>query len=131
MNGLLYVALGGALGASGRYLLGGVALRVMGPGYPWGTLVVNVLGGLLMGLLVGWLAFKGSAMVGGAANLRLFLGVGVLGGFTTFSAFSLEAIRMIETKAYGLAAGYISASVALSILALFIGLIIARRVFVP
>ena len=69
-------------------------------------------------------------MVGGAANLRLFLGVGVLGGFTTFSAFSLEAIRMIETKAYGLAAGYISASIVLSILALFIGLIIARKVFV-
>jgi len=83
-----------------------------------------------MGLLVGWLAFKGSALVGGAANLRLFLGVGVLGGFTTFSAFSLDAIRMIETKAFGLAAGYISASVILSILALFIGLVIARKVFI-
>lgn len=130
MSGLLYVALGGAIGASGRYMLGHVLFKITGPGYPWGTLVVNVLGGLLMGLLVGWLAFKGSAMVGGAANLRLFLGVGVLGGFTTFSAFSLEAIRMIETKAYGLAAGYISASIVLSILALFIGLIIARKVFV-
>jgi len=111
-------------------MLGRALFKVTGPGYPWGTLAVNVLGGLLMGLLVGWLAFKGSAMVGGAANLRLFLGVGVLGGFTTFSAFSLEAIRMIETKAYGLAAGYISASIVLSILALFIGLIIARKVFV-
>jgi len=130
MSGLLYVALGGAIGASGRYVLGHALLKLMGPGYPWGTLVVNVLGGLLMGLLVGWLAFKGSALVDGAANLRLFLGVGVLGGFTTFSAFSLDAMRMIETKAYGLAAGYISASVVLSILALFIGLIIARKVFV-
>ncbi len=83
-----------------------------------------------MGVLVGWLAFKGSALLGGAANLRLFLGVGVLGGFTTFSAFSLETIRMIETRAYGLAAGYISASVILSILALFVGLILARKVFV-
>ncbi len=131
MNGLFYVALGGAVGASGRYLLGGFTLRVMGPGFPYGTLAANVLGGLLMGLLVGWLAFKGSTLVDGAANLRLFLGVGVLGGFTTFSAFSLEAVRMIETKAFGMAAGYISASVALSILALFIGLIIARKVFVP
>ena len=130
MSGLLYVALGGAIGASGRYVLGHALLKLMGPGYPRGTLVVNVLGGLLMGLLVGWLAFKGSALVDGAANLRLFLGVGVLGGFTTFSAFSLDAMRMIETKAYGLAAGYISASVVLSILALFIGLIIARKVFV-
>jgi len=125
MNGLLYVALGGALGASGRHLLGGLALRVMGPGYPYGTLAANVLGGILMGLLVGWLALKG-----GSENLRLFLAVGVLGGFTTFSAFSLDAMRMIETRAYGAALGYISASVIFSILALFIGLVIARKVFI-
>lgn len=124
MNGLLCVALGGALGASGRHLLGGFALRVMGPGYPYGTLAANVLGGLLMGLLVGWLMVKA-----GNENVRLFLGVGLLGGFTTFSAFSLDAIRMIETKAYGAAFGYISASVVFSILALFIGLVIARRLF--
>lgn len=126
MNGLIYVALGGAIGASCRYLLGGVAFRVMGPGFPWGTLAANVIGGLLMGLLVGWLAFR----VSGGENLRLFLAVGVLGGFTTFSSFSLEALRMIETKAYGLAAGYISASVVLSVLAVFIGLMIARKLFV-
>ncbi|NNC36673.1 MAG: fluoride efflux transporter CrcB [Acidimicrobiales bacterium] len=130
MNGLLTVALGGAIGASARYLLGGVSLRVMGAGFPWGTFVANVLGGLLMGLLVGWLAHKGSQLEGGAQNLRLFLGVGVLGGFTTFSAFSLDTMLMIEKKAYGLAAGYISASVVLSILALFLGLVIARKVFV-
>ncbi|MCF6221683.1 MAG: fluoride efflux transporter CrcB [Robiginitomaculum sp.] len=129
MNGILYVALGGALGASGRHLLGSLALRTMGPGYPYGTLAVNVFGGFLMGLLVGWLALKGSALAGGANNLRLFLAVGVLGGFTTFSAFSLDAMRMIETKAYGAALGYISASVVFSILALFIGLVIARKVF--
>lgn len=126
MNGLIYVALGGAIGASCRYLLGGVAFRVMGPGFPWGTLAANVIGGLLMGLLVGWLAFR----VSGGENLRLFLAVGVLGGFTTFSSFSLEALRMIETKAYGLAAGYISASVVLSVLAVFIGLMMARKLFV-
>lgn len=131
MNSLLYVALGGAIGASGRHLLGGAMLKLMGPGYPWGTLIANVLGGLLMGALVGWLAYKGSQFASGAGeSLRLFLGVGILGGFTTFSAFSLDAILMIEKKAYGLAAGYISASVILSLLALFIGLIIARKVFV-
>ncbi len=129
MNGLLYVALGGAVGASGRHLLGGLSLRIMGPGYPYGTLAVNVFGGFLMGLLVGWLALKGSTLAGGANNLRLFLAVGVLGGFTTFSAFSLDAMRMIETRAYGVALGYISASVVFSILALFIGLVIARKVF--
>jgi CrcB protein len=129
MNSLLYVALGGAIGASCRHLLGGLSLRVMGPGFPWGTLAANVLGGLLMGALVGWLALKGSQIEGGVANLRLFLGVGILGGFTTFSAFSLDAVLMIEKKAYGLAFGYISASVVLSILALFIGLIISRKIF--
>ncbi|MEE9273366.1 MAG: fluoride efflux transporter CrcB [Robiginitomaculum sp.] len=125
MNGLLYVAFGGAIGASGRHMLGHLMFKLMGPGYPWGTLVANILGGLLMGVLVGWLAFK----VSGGENLRLLLGVGVLGGFTTFSSFSLEAVRMIETKAYGAAAGYISASVILSVLAVFIGLMIARKVF--
>ena len=129
MNGLLYVALGGALGASGRHLLGVVSTRVMGTTFPWGTFVANVIGGFFMGLLVGWLALKGSQLETGAQNMRLFLGVGILGGFTTFSAFSLDAIMMIEKKAYGMAVGYISASVILSILALFIGLVIARRAF--
>lgn len=125
MNGYLYVALGGALGASGRFALGHVMFKLMGPGYPWGTLAANIFGGLAMGLLVGWLAFR----VSGGEHLRLFLAVGVLGGFTTFSSFSLEALQMIERKAYSLALGYISASVVFSILAVFIGLMIARKVF--
>lgn len=129
MNGLLYVALGGAIGASARHLLGEFALRVWSTAFPWGTFVANVLGGFLMGFLVGWLALKGSQLEGGGENLRLFMGVGILGGFTTFSAFSLDAMLMIEKKAYGLAAGYISASVVLSILALFAGLVLARKVF--
>lgn len=129
MNGLLYVALGGAIGASGRHLLGGVTIRALGTDFPWGTFAANVLGGLLMGMLVGWLAHKGSQLESGAQNFRLFLGVGVLGGFTTFSAFSLDALLMIQKKSYGLAASYISASVVLSVFALFIGLIIARKVF--
>ena len=125
MTGLPYVALGGAIGASGRYLLGMALFKLKGPGFPWGTLSANILGGLLMGLLVGWLALK----VSGGEHLRLFLAVGVLGGFTTFSSFSLEALRMIETKHMAQAAGYIGSSVFFSILAVFIGLWIARKVF--
>jgi len=125
MNGILYVALGGAVGASLRHMLGLAASRLWGTGYPYGTFIANILGGLLMGLLVGWLAHK----VSGGQNLRLFLGVGLLGGFTTFSAFSLDAVMMYERKAYGAMAGYIGGSVILSIGALMIGLIIARKVF--
>ena len=130
MNGLLYVALGGAMGASGRHLLGMVTIKAFGPGYPWGTFLANVLGGFFMGVLVMWLAHKGSQLTGEAANnMRLLLGVGLLGGFTTFSAFSLDALNMINKKSYSLAFGYISASVILSILALFIGVMVGRKVF--
>ena len=125
MNGILYVALGGALGASARHLLGIAAFKTLGPGYPYGTMAANVIGGLLMGLLAGWLALK----VSGGENLRLFLGVGLLGGFTTFSAFSLDAVLMYEKKAYGALLGYVGGSVILSIGALMIGLILARKVF--
>lgn len=125
MNGLLYVALGGALGASGRHLLGMATLKTLGPDYPYGTIAANVLGGFLMGLLAGWLALK----VSGGTNLRLFLGVGLLGGFTTFSAFSLDAFLMYEKKAYGALLSYVGGSVILSIGALVMGLILARKVF--
>ena len=125
MNGLLYVALGGALGASGRHLLGMMTLKTLGPDYPYGTMAANIIGGFLMGLLAGWLALK----VSGGENLRLFLGVGLLGGFTTFSAFSLDAVLMYEKKAYGALMGYIGGSVVLSIGALIIGLILARKIF--
>lgn len=125
MNGFLYVAVGGALGASLRHLLGLATLRQFGPGFPYGTFLANILGGLLMGVLVGWLAHR----ISGGENLRLLLGVGLLGGFTTFSAFSLDAFLMYERKAYGLMAGYIGGSVILSIGALMIGLIFANKVF--
>ena len=125
MTGILYVALGGALGASARHLLGMAALKALGPGDPYGTMAANVIGGFLMGLLAGWLALK----VSGGANLRLFLGVGLLGGFTTFSAFSLDAFLMYEKKAYGSLLGYVGGSVILSIGALMMGLILARKVF--
>ena len=125
MNGILYVALGGALGASGRHLLSMGTLKAFGPDYPYGTMAANVLGGFLMGLLAGWLALK----VSDGTNLRLFLGVGLLGGFTTFSAFSLDAVLMYEKKAYGALLSYVGGSVILSIGALMLGLILARKVF--
>ena len=123
MTRLLIVAAGGALGAVARY---GVGRLLPASGWPWPTLTVNLVGGLLMGLLAGWLAFRGGAQ---AETLRLFAAVGLLGGFTTFSAFSLETALMIEKRQFALASGYVAASVALSIAALFLGLLIARRAF--
>lgn len=127
MTRLLIVAAGGALGAVARYGVGAWAVRLFPSAvWPWGTLAVNVVGGLLMGLLAGWLAFRGGAH---GETIRLFAAVGVLGGFTTFSAFSLETALMIERRQLAMAGGYVAASVALSVLALFIGLMVARRAF--
>jgi CrcB protein len=126
MNNILLVALGGAAGSSARYVLGTQTLRWFGSGWPFGTFAANLIGGLAMGLLVGVLTLRGGA---DQERLRLLLGVGVLGGFTTFSSFSLETALMIERKTYGIAAGYVTLSVALSIAALFAGLMLSRRVF--
>ena len=123
MTSFLTVALGGAIGASARHGLGMIALRIFGPGFPIGTLLANIIGGVLMGLLVGWLVRE---MPSNANTIRLFAGVGVLGGFTTFSAFSLDAMRMLETKAYGVFIGYVGASVILSIAAVALGLFLMR-----
>lgn len=122
MNYLFLVMLGGALGAGARHLTGRAALALWGPGFPWGTLTVNLAGGLLMGLLAGWLAVRAS----GDDTLRYLLGVGVLGGFTTFSAFSLETANLLQRGEYSVALLYILASVIGSIAALFAGLQIAR-----
>jgi CrcB protein len=121
MPSLLIVMFGGALGAGARHLVGSLTLARLGPGFPWGTLSVNLAGGLLMGLLAGWLARSGGSEAG-----RLFFAVGVLGGFTTFSAFSLETFLMIERSQYGVAAAYVGASVVGSILLLFLGLALWR-----
>ena len=132
MSSLLYVALGGAIGASCRHLFGTLALRVSGSGFAYGTMGVNVLGSFAMGVLVAWLALRGNASENMPENMnenmRLFLGVGVLGGFTTFSAFSLDAIMMFEKKAYGPFVGYVGGSVVLSLIALLCGLVVARKV---
>jgi CrcB protein len=122
MPSLILVMLGGAFGAGARHLVGRWALQLAGPGYPWGTLAVNLLGGLAMGLLAGNLARLGQ----GAEPWRLLLGVGVLGGFTTFSAFSLETLTMIERGEWGVALGYVLASVIGSVAALALGLGMAR-----
>ena len=123
MTSFLTVALGGAIGASARHGLGLAMLRFFGPGFPVGTLLANIIGGLLMGILMGWLVRETPE---GAHSIRLFAGVGVLGGFTTFSAFSLDAIRMLESKSYGMFFGYVGASVILSIAAVALGLYLTR-----
>jgi CrcB protein len=127
MRSLLIVALGGALGSAARHGAGLAALRLApGATWPWATLSVNVVGGLAMGVLAGWLAFRSGAQ---GEAIRLFAAVGLLGGFTTFSAFSLEAALMIQRRAWGEAALYVGASVIASILALFLGMMLARRLF--
>ncbi len=122
MKLLLAVALGGALGSVGRHVVAGQVMRLIGGSFPWGTLAVNVIGGFVIGILVEMMALVWSV---GPAN-RAFLTVGVLGGFTTFSAFSLEVAVMIERGAWGSAAAYVIASVVASIGALFVGLWLVR-----
>ena len=119
----LFVMAGGAIGAAMRYQLGRALFRVAGPGWPWGTLAANILGGLAMGLLVGWLALRAQA---GGENLRLFAAVGLLGGFTTFSSFSLETMLMVERGEMMSALLYVMASVIGAVGALAIGLWFGR-----
>ncbi len=117
------IGLGGGLGAIGRHLAGLAAARAFGPEFPWGTFSVNAIGGLAMGVLVGALARFEPAH---EQELRLLLGVGFLGGFTTFSAFSLETARLIETGDLARGAIYAVASVVVSIGAVFLGLAVVR-----
>ncbi|HNW18942.1 MAG TPA: CrcB family protein [Sphingorhabdus lacus] len=121
MYSILLVMSGGAIGAGLRFGLSR-ALPYSGQGWPWSTFVANILGGLAMGILAAWVLRGDNS----AEPLRLFVGVGVLGGFTTFSAFSLEMARMIEQGQTGLAAGYALASVLLALGALFAGMTAAK-----
>lgn len=126
---LVNVAVGGAFGAVLRYQLGRSMTGWLGPAamgvFPWATLAVNALGSLLMGVLAGWLTFRAPE---NGEQLRLLLGVGLLGGFTTFSAFSLEMVLLIERGQLLFAALYAFLSVALGITGLFAGLIVMRAV---
>jgi CrcB protein len=126
MLNLALVFLGGGFGSVCRYLIG-VGWGRLGIRFPFpATFAVNILGGLLMGMLIGWLGLRGGA---DQAKLRLLIGIGVLGGFTTFSSFSLETVLMVERKAYALAAAYAVSSTAFAILAVLLGLFIARKAF--
>jgi CrcB protein len=117
----LLVAFGGALGSVGRYGVNIWTTKTFGPGFPWGTLTVNVVGGLVMGLIAAVLALKG-----GTNELRVFLMTGIMGGFTTFSAFSLDAFTLWERGEVGTASVYVAVSVVLSIGALAAGLALGR-----
>ncbi|MBS0334139.1 MAG: fluoride efflux transporter CrcB [Proteobacteria bacterium] len=121
---ILLVALGGAAGSVARYLTGVAAGRALGLKFPFGTLAANVLGGLLMGLLVGALALRGGEH---QERWRLLLAVGFLGGYTTFSSYSLEVARMAETRAWVQAFGYGLGSVIAGVSAVFLGMFLMRR----
>jgi CrcB protein len=118
----LIVFLGGGIGAALRHGVNITAARLLGTGFPYGTLTVNVVGSLVMGLLAAYFAFKGDA----TQHWRLFFTTGVLGGFTTFSAFSLDVAVLFERDAWGLAALYVAVSVLVSVAALFAGLAVVR-----
>lgn len=122
MQMLLAIAAGGALGAVSRHYVAGQVLRVMGPGFPYGTMLVNVLGSLLMGLMITAFSVKFET----SQTLRGFLTVGLLGGFTTFSTYSLEAALLIERGDWTGAALYAFGSMALGLAALFAGIWLGR-----
>ncbi|MEF2551408.1 fluoride efflux transporter CrcB [Aurantimonas sp. A2-1-M11] len=122
MSHLLIVAAGGAVGATLRHLSGMAALRLFGAGFPWGTVVVNVLGSFLMGLFIELAGRRFDA----PQEIRLLVATGCLGGFTTFSTFSLDAVVLAERGSHMLAAIYVIGSVVAAIGALFAGLALAR-----
>ena len=121
MNMVLLAAAGGALGSSARYLVNVGAGRLFGMGFPWGTMTVNIVGCFIMGVLVGWGALRGMTN-----EARVFLATGILGGFTTFSAFSADFAALVERKNFGLSALYVTGSVVLSLMAVFAGLYLVR-----
>lgn len=118
----LLVFFGGGLGAMLRHLVNVTCARCIGIGFPWGTFIINITGSTVMGLIAGYLAFKGEA----SQPFRLFLMTGILGGYTTFSAFSLDAALLYERGELMLAALYVLGSVLLSIAGLFAGLALVR-----
>jgi fluoride exporter len=125
MRLLLLAMGGGAIGAGARYLVNVVCGRCMAPGFPSATLIVNVAGSVLMGLVVEGV----SRRLGASVEWRTFLATGILGGFTTFSAFSLDAANLMNRGDNALALAYVIASVVLSIIGLYAGLILARTIF--
>jgi CrcB protein len=121
--GYLVVFLGGGIGAALRHGINLAVARLVGTAFPYGTLMINITGSFIMGLVAAYFAFKGDA----SQHWRLFLTTGILGGYTTFSAFSLDAALLYERGEIGLAALYVVASVAISIAGLFAGLALVRN----
>ena len=126
MNSYLLVFIGAGIGGSLRHAVNVGCTRFCGPAFPWGTLTVNVFGSFLMGAIAAWVAAK--AGEGWSQPLRLFLTTGILGGFTTFSAFSLDAVLLWERGEIGPASAYVAASVLLSIAGLIAGLALVRGI---
>lgn len=131
LSASLLVALGGGTGAWLRFLLGRFYVVWLGPikasAFPWSTLTANILGSLAMGLLVGWLARHGTGSGLASEGTRLLLAVGLLGGFTTFSAFSLELVSMFERGAYVMVAAYAAISLFSGFAGLLAGLMLMRH----
>ena len=119
----LIVFVGGGLGATLRHAVNVLCARLLGTAFPYGTFIINISGSIVMGLIAGYLAFRGEA----TQHWRLFLMTGILGGYTTFSAFSLDAALLYERGEFGLALVYVLGSVVLSILGLFAGLALVRH----
>ena len=123
MKSYLLVFVGGGIGASLRHTVNMVSARGLGTAFPWGTFIINISVSLVMGLIAGYLAFKGGA----SQPWRLFLMTGILGGYTTFSAFSLDTALLYERGEIGSALFYVLGSVVLSIAGLFAGLALVRH----
>jgi fluoride exporter len=124
MRMILAVALGGAIGSAARYLMAGAVQRALGGDYPWGIMTVNVIGCTIMGALVEAMALKWSI----GPELRAFLAVGVLGGFTTFSSFALDTATLAGRGGLAAPIGYVVGSVVLSIAGFYAGLLLVRQV---
>jgi fluoride exporter len=125
MRLLLLATVGGALGSGARHLVNVAVTRAMGPAFPWATLTVNVVGSLLMGFLVDLILRR----FGGSVEMRTFLATGILGGFTTFSAFTLDVSALVGRGDHTGAVTYIVASVAISLIALYAGLALSKALF--
>ena len=124
---VLWVALGGAIGSAARYSVNVWAGRMFGTEFPWHTLIVNILGCFIMGALTEMMALRLNV----GQETRAFLTTGILGGFTTFSAFSLDFAYLVERKQLAAAGGYALASVAISLLAVFAGMNLMRTLYAP
>jgi fluoride exporter len=126
MDRLLYVFLAGGLGSSVRYLVSEQSLRTFGPAFPFGTLIVNVVGCFAMSLVM-FLAVETSQL---SPTLRVALATGFIGGLTTYSAFNYETLKLVGSKAYGAAFANLAATTVLCVLAGFLGVLVARRLAV-